>query len=173
MAESNNVYVSSFSLKLGKSGTQTLSMLREASGEHFLNRTAVFQWHTHSKASRMSVEDYERLGLASTNKTTEIVDKIQNSVHKDRRQTISELSDMAGIIYGIFQEILTENLNMSLIAAKFVPRPLRNDQKQRSVSVCLVLREKATEDPTFIYRITMGDESWSYGNGPQTEQQSS
>ncbi|PNF19325.1 hypothetical protein B7P43_G07303 [Cryptotermes secundus] len=49
---------------------------------------------------------------------------------------------------------------MRRIAAKFVPRPFKNDQKQRRVKVCLELREKANEDPTFtgISRIITGDE---------------
>jgi hypothetical protein len=41
------------------------------------------------------------------------------------------------------KEILTENLNMRRITAKFVPRLLANDQKQRRVNVCLELWEKA------------------------------
>jgi hypothetical protein len=62
-------------------------------------------------------------------------------------------------------------LNMRRIAAKFVPRLLTNDQKQRCVNVCLELRQKANEDPTFISRIVTGDESWIYGYDPETKQQ--
>jgi hypothetical protein len=39
---------------------------------------------------------------------------------------------------------------MRRIAAKFVPWLLTNDQKQRHINVCLQLREKANEDPTFL-----------------------
>jgi histone-lysine N-methyltransferase SETMAR len=62
---------------------------------------------------------------------------------------------------------------MCHIAAKFVPRLLTNDQKQRRINMCLELWEKANEDPTFISRIIMGDESWIYGYDPETKQQSS
>jgi hypothetical protein len=41
------------------------------------------------------------------------------------------------------------------------------------VNVCLELREKANEVPTFISRIITGDESWIYGYDPETKQQSS
>jgi hypothetical protein len=50
-------------------------------------------------------------------------------------------------------QTLRENLNMRHIAAKFVPRLLTNEQKQRRVNVCLELREKVNEDLTFMYRI--------------------
>jgi hypothetical protein len=38
-----------FCVKLGKSATKTLEMLHEAFGEHSLRRTAVFEWHSHSR----------------------------------------------------------------------------------------------------------------------------
>jgi hypothetical protein len=139
MAKSNNVYVSSFSSSSVNPIPKPLKCFVRLLENIFLSRTAVFHWHTPSKAGRVSVEDDECLRRASTNKTTGNVDKIQNSIHKDRCQTISELSDIAGIRYGVFQEILTGNSNMRLIAAKFVPRLLRNDQKQLSVSVWLEL----------------------------------
>jgi hypothetical protein len=43
---------------------------------------------------------------------TENVEKIQELIHDDRRQTIHELADTAGISYGVCHEILTENLNI-------------------------------------------------------------
>jgi hypothetical protein len=39
-----------FCVKLGKSATETLEMLREAFGEHSLSRTTVFEWHSPFKA---------------------------------------------------------------------------------------------------------------------------
>jgi hypothetical protein len=42
--------------------------------------------------------------------------KIRELINEDRCRTIHELSDTGGINYGVFQEILTENLNMRLIA---------------------------------------------------------
>jgi hypothetical protein len=49
-------------VKLGKSATETLKMLREAFGEHSLSWTAVFEWHSCFKAGRVSVEDDECSG---------------------------------------------------------------------------------------------------------------
>jgi hypothetical protein len=48
-----------FCAKLGESATETLGMLREAFGQHSFSRTAVFEWHSHFKACRVSVEDDE------------------------------------------------------------------------------------------------------------------
>jgi hypothetical protein len=52
-----------FCVKLGKSPTEMLEMLREAFGECSLSWTVVFKWHSHCKAGQVSVEDDERFGL--------------------------------------------------------------------------------------------------------------
>jgi histone-lysine N-methyltransferase SETMAR len=98
--------------------------------------------------------------------------KTRELILEDRRRTIHELADTAGISYGVCQEILTENLKMLRIAAKFFPRLLTNDQNQRRVNVCLELWGKANEDRIFISKIIRGDESWIYGY-PEAKQQSS
>jgi hypothetical protein len=48
---------------------------------------------------------------------------------------------------------------------------MKNDQKQWRANVCLELQEKANEDPTFISRIIMGDESWIYRYDPEIMEQ--
>jgi transposase len=101
-----------------------------AFGEYSLSRAAVFEWHSRFKAGR--VEDDERSGRPSSSKTTENVEQIRELIHEGRRRTIHELADTVGISYGVFQEIVTKNLNMRRIAAKFVPRLITNDQKQRA-----------------------------------------
>jgi transposase len=90
-------------------------MLHEAFGEHSLSRTAVFKWHSSSKAGRISVENDEGSGQPSTCKTTENVKKIIELIHEGRRRTIHEIADTVWISYGVCQEILTENLDMPLI----------------------------------------------------------
>jgi hypothetical protein len=69
------VYIK-FCVKLGKFITKTLEMLREAFGKQSLSRTAVFEWHSCFKASRVSVEDDKPSRQPSTSKTTENVEKI-------------------------------------------------------------------------------------------------
>jgi hypothetical protein len=87
-------------VKLDKSTTETLEMLREAFGEHSLSQTAVFEWHSRFKTGRVSVEDDERSGRPSTSKMTENVVKIRELIHEGCYQTIHELTDNIGISYG-------------------------------------------------------------------------
>jgi hypothetical protein len=119
-------------------------MLPEAFGEHSLGRTAVFEWHSRFKVVRVSVENDGRSGRPSTGKTTENVETVRELIHEDRHRTIYELADTVGRRFGVFQEILAENLNMRSIAAKFVPRPLTNVQKQRRMNVSYERRLRRT-----------------------------
>jgi hypothetical protein len=132
-----------FCVKLGKSSAESLEVLCEAFGEHS-------EGHSRFKFCRVSVENNERSERPSTSKTTENVEKIRELIHEDHRRTIHELADTVMISYGVCQVILTENLNMRRISAKFVLRLLTNEQKQRRVNLCLELREEANEDATFI-----------------------
>jgi hypothetical protein len=90
-----------FCVKLGKSATETLGMLREDFGQHSLRWTAVFEWNSRFKAGRVSVQNDESSGLPSTSKTTENIENIRELIHKDRRRTIHELADTARISYGV------------------------------------------------------------------------
>jgi hypothetical protein len=77
-----------------------------------------------------------------------------------------------GIGYVTYQLVLTKKFGMCRVAAKFVPRILTADQKQ-SVDACTELCQLASDDETFLSRVITGDESWVYGNDPETKQQSS
>jgi hypothetical protein len=85
-------------MKLSKSATNTLEMLREAFGEHSLNQTMVFEWHSWSKAGRVSVEDDERSGRPSTNKRTENVERIQELINEDCTEQSMSLQTLLGSV---------------------------------------------------------------------------
>jgi hypothetical protein len=68
-----------FCVKLGKSATKTIEMLREAFGELSSSLTVVSEWHSCFKAGQVSAEDDERLGRPSISKMTENVEKIKKT----------------------------------------------------------------------------------------------
>jgi hypothetical protein len=64
--------------------------------------------------------------------------KFENSSTKTiAEQSMSSQTPLESVME--FAKRSTENLNMRPIAAKFVPRLLTNDQKQRHINVCLEL----------------------------------
>ena len=70
-------------------------------------------------------------------------------------------------------DILTENLGMHRIAAKFVPRLLMNDQKQNRVDMSQELVDRANDDDNFLKNIIKRGETWVHGYNVETKLQSS
>lgn len=111
-----------FCFLLGKSAAETIVMLKTAYGEAALSKTRVYEWFTRFKNGEMSIEDQPRSGRPSTSRTDENVDKINALVREDRRRTIDQLCEMSGVSWSSIQRILSEDLHMKRVAAKFVPR---------------------------------------------------
>ena len=138
-----------------------------------MGQTQTYEWFKRFKNGRTSIEDDERSGRPSCANNEENVALVREKIHEDRRQTIHDVCAALGLSYGTCQRILSHELGMRRIAAKFVPRLLSNDQKQHRVSVCTELNEQFENDPNFISRIITGDETWVYGYDPETKRQSS
>ena len=56
-------------------------------------------------------------------------------MNADRRRTIDEISEITGLSWSSCQRMLTEDLNMKRVSAKFVPRLLTEDQKKQSITI--------------------------------------
>ena len=147
-------------------------MIQEGFGDQSLSRTQVFQWHARFKTGRTSVDD-EHTGRPTSCTTPETVARIQELIRQGRRRIIRDIAEEVEVGYGTCQRVLTEELGMNRVAAKFVPRILTADQKQQRVNVCTELRQLASHDETFLSRVITGDESWVYGYDPETKRQSS
>jgi len=72
----------------------------------------------------MLCEDQPRSGRTSTCRNEENLEKVCNVINTDRRRTIDEISEISGLSWSSRQRILTEDLNMKRVSAKFVPRML-------------------------------------------------
>jgi len=121
----------------------------------------------------MSVEDHPHSGRPSTSRTDENIEKIRGKINEDRRYTIDEISEATGVIWSSCQRILTVDLNMRRVAAKFVPNLLTQDQKNARLTLWQELKNQIESDPNFLSKVITGDESWCYGYDPETKQASS
>jgi len=88
------------------------------------------------------------------------VETIWRLVHEDHRRTIKDTAAVVNVSYGTVQTILTCDLNMHHVAAKFVPRLLTPEQKEHRVAIGQELHQHALDDPSFMSRVFTGDESW-------------
>ena len=96
----------------------------------------VFEWHERFRRGRTSLKDDEMSGRPSTSSTPNNVETIWRLVHDDRRRTIKDIAAVINVSYGTVQTILTCDLNMHHVAAKFVPMLLTPEQKEHRVAIC-------------------------------------
>jgi len=110
-------------------------MIQQAFGDQGLSRVQVFQWHARFKTGRTSVDDDKHTWRPTSCTTPETVAQIQELVCQDQCRTIHNIAEEVGIGYGTCQRVLTEELGMHSVAAKFVPGILTADQKQQRVNI--------------------------------------
>ena len=136
--------------------TETLEMIQLGFGDQSLSRAKVFQWHALFKTGRTSVDDDERTGRPTSCATPESIARIQELIRQDRRLTIRDIAEEVEVGYRTCQWVLTEELGMQRVAAKFVPRILTADHKQQCVNVCTELRQLASNDETLLSSVITG-----------------
>jgi len=86
------------------------------------------------------------------------VARVREIIRADRRLTIREVAEEVQIAFGTCQKILTDDLRMRRVTAKFVPRLLTAEQKDDRVLNCTDLRDQAQNDPNFMSLVITGDE---------------
>ena len=127
-----------------------------------MNRTSVFEWHKRFKESRESVRDYERCGRSTEGNTPELIGKIKNFMDKDRRVSIETISAQFDVSEGTVHTIIREELKMRKICAKFVPRVLREYQKERRCHDSREMVKLINSDPAVLDALVTCEERWIY-----------
>ena len=141
-------YAIKFCSKLGKDATEMYGMLQTAFGASCMNRASVFEWYKRFKEARESVRDDERCGRSKEVITPELIGQIKNFMDKDRRMSIEKISAQFDVSVGTVHTIIREELKMRKICAKFVPRVLREYQKERRCHDSREMVELINSDPT-------------------------
>jgi len=76
-------YAIKFCAKLGKSGSETLQLLRTAYGDAVLSSAQVFRWHKAFKDGRESIEDEQCAGRPSTSRNENNVARVKAVLDRD------------------------------------------------------------------------------------------
>ena len=116
-------------------------MPQTAFGASCMNRAWDFEWHKRFKEGSESLRDDERCGRSKEVRTPELIGQIKNFKYKDCRVSKETISAKFDVSVGTVHTIIREELKMQKIWAKFVPRVLREDQKERR---CHDSREKSS-----------------------------
>lgn len=164
-------YSIKFCVKLNKTSTETIGLLKEAYGDQSLSSAQVKRWHKSFKEGREDVEDEQRSGRPSTTQTDEDVNRVREFLNIDRRASLREISEELNLTYYNVREIVTAKLEMRKVCAKLVPKVLSDEQKQLRVEKCREVLESDEQDNTLDNCIT-GDETWCFEYDPEGKRES-
>ena len=137
-------------------------MLQTAFGASCMNRASVFEWHMRFKEGRESVRDDERCGRSKEVRTPELIGQIKNFMDKHCRVSIEIISAQFDVSVETVHSIIREELKMRKICAKFVPRVLREDQKERCCHDSREMIKLINSDPAVLDALVTSDKSWIY-----------
>ena len=124
-------YAIKFCFKLWENASETYGIFQTAFRPSCMNQASVFEWHKRFKEGRASVRDDERCGRIKEVRTPDLIGQIKNFMDKDRRVSIETISAQFGVSVRTVHTNIREELKVRKICAKFVPRVLREDQKER------------------------------------------
>ena len=96
-----------------------------------MNQASVFEWHKRFKERRDSLRVDERCGRSKEVNTPDLNGQIKNFMDKDGRVSIETISAQFDVSVRTVHTIIREELKMRKIFTKFIPRMLREDQKER------------------------------------------
>ena len=133
-------YCFKFCHKPGDTQVQTIQKIQQAFGDEDMGITQIKKWYNRFKQGHTSVESKLRsVGRPSTSRNEEV-----------------------GICTGSVHTILTKDLTMRQVSAKFVPKLLVEQQKQLRLEIAQNLLDCANSDSDFMKTIITGDKTWVY-----------
>ena len=136
------------------------------------SQSKCYAWYKEFKESRTSAELKGGPSAPKTKLSEIIINTGAAIVREDSRITLRQLASILDISVGSAHHLLTEDLNLSRICARWIPRLLTGEQKANRVSICEQLREKVRRDPEYLDNVITADETWIYMYDPETKQQS-
>ena len=111
--------------------------LRAQYGESTLSKTQVKFWHKEFRGGRDAMQNTSHQRRPRTSITPEDITAVRDLIEGDRRLTVVEICQELGtcISYGSVQSIIKNEMPFRKISARWVPRPLSDQQKTARVQI--------------------------------------
>ena len=98
--------------------------------------------------------------------------KVRDLVYSDRRIHVEEIARALGISHGSVSTILHDRLGMCKLTARWVPKPLSDEQMATRASVCSALLKRCRSKDDFLLRLVTVDEIWVHYYEPENKAKS-
>jgi [histone H3]-lysine36 N-dimethyltransferase SETMAR len=153
---------------LGLSAKDIHTDLVTVSGQYAPSYRTVADWVARFKAGRESIEDDPREGRPTTSRAAGKIAAARTIVDENSSISVDELAEALDISHGAAHQILTDDLGLRSILAKWVPHDLTETQRQCRVETAHYLVKTFRDlGPAGIKNIVSGDETYIYYDMPE------
>jgi len=130
----------------------------------------VYEWSRKFLNGFSSVTDSTQPGQAHRVVTPAVTAAIEAIVKENRRVTVHEIAAHMDMSHGSAHHIVHDVLRFHKVSARWVPRQLTAELKERRVDACQeILKRFETEGDGFLGIIVTGDETWVHYHQPETK----
>jgi histone-lysine N-methyltransferase SETMAR len=129
----------------------------------------VYNWVREFRSGRKSLKDEPTPGAPKSVRTADIIAKVEERVMADRRMKLWQLQEELGIPKTSIYRILTEDLGMRKVSARWVPKLLTPVQKRDRVAISNDNLDLLNEHTNMLTTLVTGDETWVYYFDPETK----
>lgn len=147
--------------------------LQATLGDSALAYPTVKKWAALFKAGRESVQDDARCGRPTTAVNEDNVEAVEDFIMRDRRVSVRHIAAAMDMSIGSVETIIHDQLHMSKVSARWVPRMLTPEQRQVRKETSLEILNLFNEDSEdFLNRLVTQDETWVPHFDPETKAES-
>ena len=98
--------------------------MQDIFGDKCLSKTTIYRCIARFDNGDEDLYDDPRPGRPTSSKTRSNIERVQTILYEDRRITLRGLEERVGISKSTLHSIITEDLEMSKVAARWVPKLL-------------------------------------------------
>jgi len=142
-------------------------------GDARLSLQQVYEWSRKFLNGVNSVTGSPRPSQAHRVVTPEAIAAVEAIVKENCHATVHEIAAHLDMSHGSAHHIVHDVLQFHKVSARWVPRQLTAELKERSVDACQeLLKRFEAEGDGFLGRTVTGDETWVHCHQPETKKAS-
>lgn len=155
---------------LGKTLTKTYRLLQESGCK--CSWLLVFKWHGRFRDGKESIAD-DKPRWYSPSVWSKMVEQAKTRINENRRLTVRMMAKEQYVSKDMVHRMLSEDLNMSTVSVRWIPKLLSEEHKSWQVtSSCELLTQYEKEGDNFLDQIITTDKTWRRHYWPESKQQS-
>ena len=122
----------------------------------------VERWCQRFREGQEELEDETQSGRPITATTPDNIEQVRLIIDDDSHITIEEIQEQTGLTYGTIHRIIKDQLQLTKITARYLPKELTDFQRNERVRICRENLTKFKDGTWRLCNVVTRDESWFF-----------